>query len=169
MDESMPHADLMHLRFARGWMELGCAAEARGELAGLSPRHAECLDALEVRFQLLVREQRFAEALPLAQQQQARFPQDLRGLMNTGNALFWLGRVQEAVDLVLPAIQQHPGETILPYNLACYLVRLGEIHDAKEWLRHAMKVGDQAKVVRHALLDADLEPLWPWLRPLAQD
>lgn len=164
----MPHADLMHLRFARGWLELGCPAEARKELAGLAPRHAECLDALEIHFQLLIREQRFAEALPLAQRQQALFPLDLRGLMNTGNALFWLGRAQEAVDLVLPAVHRHPDETILPYNLACYLVRLDALDDARKWLRHAMKLGDPAKVVRHALLDADLEPLWPWLRPLAK-
>lgn len=158
----------MRLQFARGWLELGCTAEATAELDGMDARHSGCADALELRFQVLVRERRFAEALVAAQRQGECFPGDLRGLMNTGNALFWLDRAEEAVALVLPAVQAHPAETVLPYNLACYLVKLGDPEGARRWLRHAMKAGDSGKVIRHALADPDLEALWPWLRSLAK-
>ena len=156
----------MRLQFARGWLELGCTGEAEAELAGMSPDHALCAEALELRFQVLAKSRRYLEALAVSRQQRERFPAELAGLMNMGNALFWLDRTHEAVALVEPAIQEHPLETVLPYNLACYLVKLGDTDAAKQWLRHAMKIGHPGRVVRHALVDTDLEPVWPWLRSL---
>ncbi len=166
-DESLPLPDRMRLQFARGWLELGCVAEAEAELARVHPAHALAAESLELRFQVLAKSRRYHEALAVAQQQRDLFPAEIAGLMNMGNALFWLDRTDKAVALVEPAIKEHPSETVLPYNLACYLVKLGDTDAAKQWLRHAMKIGHAGRVVRHALIDADLEPVWPWLRSLA--
>lgn len=166
MGEPLPYPDRMHLQFARGWLELGCAAEAARELEALGPESAISAEAMDVRFQWLVKERRFSEALPLAWDQFHRFPGEIRGLMNVGNVLFWLGRADEAVDVVLPAVEKHPGEAVLVYNLACYYVGLGDAEAAKRWLRHAIQVGHRERVIRHALVDDDLRELWPWLRTL---
>ena len=166
MGDPLPYPDRMHLQFARGWLELGCTAEAARELAGVGPTAATSAEALDVRFQLLVRERRFSEALPLAWDQFHRFPAEVRGLMNVGNVLFWLGRPDEAVEVVLPAVQKHPGEAVLLYNLACYYVSLGDPESAKDWIRKALAVGHRDRVIQHALIDDDLRDLWPWLQSL---
>lgn len=166
MGEPLPYPDRMHVQFARGWLELGCTAEAARELDQVGPSSAISAEALDIRFALLVRERRFAEALPLAWDQFHRFPSEIRGLMNVGNVLFWLGRPDEAVEVVLPAVKKHPGEAVLLYNLACYYVSLGDPEAAKGWLRKALEVGHRARVIGHALVDDDLRDLWPWLRSL---
>jgi predicted Zn-dependent protease len=159
----------MRLQFAKGWLELGCDGEALAELDRLDPSASLSSDALEIRFHLSVRGRRLDQALALARQHRERFPEDIRGLMNLGNSLFWLDRPKEAIDLVLPATRQHPSEAILHYNLACYLLKVDEPDAAKESLRKAIRLGDAGRIIRYALEDADLEPVWPWLRSLPKD
>ena len=166
MAATIPYPDRVHLQFARGWLELGCLGEAEKELGCLRPEAAGSSEGMEVRFQLLVKERRFSEALPMARDQRRRFPREVRWLMNVGNVLFWLGRADEAVDVVLPALEDNPGEAVLLYNLACYYVSLGDLAAAKRRLQDAMRAGDRRRVMRHALADDDLRALWPWIQSL---
>ena len=163
-----PHPDSMHLQFARGWFELGLLQDAEAELARIAERYQGCMEVLEVRFQLWVRLGRFDEALVLAERQAAEFPGEYRGHMNRGNALFWLDRAEEAIACVKAVMGEHPKVAAFPYNLACYCLPAHGEDEAKRWMRVAMRVGNRAGVLRHALADGDLRAIWPWLRTMQE-
>ena len=164
-----PHPDNVHLQFARGWLELGDVAEAEAELRNIRPQYSGCPDVLEVRFQVLARRQCYGEALAIAEQQVADFPLDFRGHMNRGNALFWLDRSQEAIDSVMTILEAHPKVAALPYNLACYWMKLNQTEEAVRWLETAMRVGQRKGVLQHALADPDLRPIWDYIRKLDEE
>lgn len=164
-----PYPDSMHLQFARGWLELGVVDEAETELGRIRPEYGGCSDALEIRFQILIRRKRFPEALTVAQLQAREYPAEFRGHMNLGNALFWLDRSQEAYDTVVRVLDDHPKIAALPYNLACYCMKLGREDDARGWLETAMKIGQRRGVIQHALADPDLVGLSDYLRSLEDD
>ena len=79
------------------------------------------------------------------------------------------GSIPKAFGLLEPALERFPAEPILHYNLACYLLKVDEPDAAKESLRKAIRLGDAGRIIRYALEDADLEPVWPWLRSLPKD
>lgn len=167
MIESVPpHPDSVHLRFARGWFELGLLQESEAELGHIRIEYQGCLEVLEVRFQLWVRLGRFQEALTIAEQQARDFPGEYRGHMNRGNALFWLDRADEAIACVMAVMGEHPKVAAFPYNLACYCLPSRGEEEAKRWMRVAMRVGNRSGVIRHALVDGDLRAIWPWLRTM---
>lgn len=145
---------------------MGDVAEAEAELRNIRPQYSGCPDVLEVRFQVLARRQSFGEALAIAEQQVADFPLDFRGHMNRGNALFWLDRSQEAIDSVMAILEAHPKVAALPYNLACYWMKLDQAVEAVRWLETAMRVGQRKGVIQHALADPDLRLIWDYLRKL---
>ena len=47
---------------------------------------------------------------------------------------------------------------MIPFNLACYDCRLGNLEAAKAFLEHALKLEPEMKLA--ALEDEDLWPLW---------
>jgi tetratricopeptide (TPR) repeat protein len=156
----------MHLQFARGWLELGDVQEAETELRQIRSEFLDGAEVLEVRFQVLARRQRYAEGLELALRQIAFFPNDFRGYMNRGNALFWLDRSVEAIDSVMQVLDAHPRVAALPYNLACYWMKLGSPEEAIRWLDSAIQIGQRKGVLQHALSDPDLRPIWDHIRRL---
>jgi tetratricopeptide (TPR) repeat protein len=165
--ESVPPVpDSLHLQFARGWLALGDVGEAELELGRIRPEYLGCADVLELRFQVLSRRGRHEDALVVADQQVADFPEEFRGHMNRGNALFWLDRAEEACEAVESVLPEHPKVAAFPYNLACYCMKLGRVDDAIRWLELSMKVGQKEGVIQHALVDPDLKGLWEYLRKL---
>ncbi len=46
------------------------------------------------------------------------------------------------------------------YNLACYECQLGNLKEAREWLKQAFNLGDAKQMKLAALDDPDLQPLW---------
>ncbi len=56
------------------------------------------------------------------------------------------------------ALELHPEEPAIHYNLACYECQTGNLSDAKRHLMQATKADVKFKVM--ALDDSDLEPLW---------
>jgi Flp pilus assembly protein TadD len=66
--------------------------------------------------------------------------------------------IEAAKCILLEAVERHPDEPILHYNLACYECRLGDLEVAKARLAHAFKLEPKCRLM--ALDDDDLEPLW---------
>jgi len=56
----------------------------------------------------------------------------------------------------------------LPYNLACYWMKLGDAAQAVHWLESAMQIGLRKGVIQHALSDPDLRPIWDYIRELEE-
>jgi predicted Zn-dependent protease len=65
--------------------------------------------------------------------------------------------LESARSILMEAANQHPGEAIIPYNLACYECQLGNMDAAGSHLKTALKL--QPKCREMALEDEDLKPL----------
>lgn len=160
--------DTHYLRAAIGWLELGLRAEAVAELDQISPAQQRNVDVLEVRWALLAQEQRWEDALAAARELLAEAPGRSSAWLHHAYALRRAkdGGLQQAWGALLPAATRFPDEPIICFNLACYACQLGNLDEARGWLKRAMKIGKRDKIKLMALVDEDLEPLWKEIRKL---
>ena len=66
--------------------------------------------------------------------------------------------IQAAKEILLNAESMFPKEAIIRYNLACYCCQLGEIENAKDYLKKSFEIDSTWRL--QALDDEDLRPLW---------
>ena len=153
---------------AVGWLELGNLAEARAELAQISPAQQEHPDVLEVRWAIAAEEQHWGEALEAAQALVRCAPKRSSGWLHQAYALRRVpdGSIQKAWDALLPAFDKFPKEPIIPFNLSCYACQLRQLDVARDWLKRAVAIGGKEKIKQQALEDSELEPLWDEIRQL---
>ena len=153
---------------AVGWLELGNLAEARAELAQISPAQQEHPDVLEVRWAIAAEAKHWDEALQAAQALVRCAPKRSSGWLHQAYALRRVpdGSIQKAWDALLPAFDKFPKEPIIPFNLSCYACQLRQLDVARDWLKRAVAIGGKEKIKQQALADSDLEPLWDEIRQL---
>lgn len=160
--------DIHHLNAATGWLMLGDAAEARSEFEQIRPARRTHPQVLDCEWQLLAREQRWQAAVEVGERMVRVSPNDASAWVHRSFALHELRRTREAFDQLLPAVERFPGETVIPYNLACYTCQLGDLPAARRWLNQSLALTESAdhKLIRlrSALTDVDLAPLWPELK-----
>jgi len=158
--------DAFALSAALGWLELGNATEALGELEHVTPANQSHPGALEVRWAVLAELKRWEPALAAAEELVRVAPDHASGWLHRAYAMRRVpdAGLAKAWDALLPAADKFPGEPVIPYNLACYACQLERLDDARNWLRRAMKAGRAAEIKRMALADSDLQPLWPEIR-----
>jgi len=161
--------DSHHLTAAEGWLELGNADEAGREIARIQHHLLGHPDVLEMRWQVCAAGQRWEPALDLAEQLVANTPDRSFGWVHRAYCIRRVnnGNLQKAWDALLPAFKRFPGETIIPYNLACYAAQMGRSEEAWKWLHKAMenaKSIDRIKAM--ALADTDLASLHDRIRTL---
>ena len=160
--------DSHHLDAAIGWLGLGCAADAREELAKLSPASLNHPDALEIRWLLAVRDQHWNDALELARLELKLAPEDSSGWLHHAYALRRVshGGLVLAWGALLPAAEKFPEEPVIAFNLSCYACQLQQPDVARTWLKRALKIGGKQPIKKMALADDDLKPLWPEIENL---
>lgn len=162
----LPPPDLHHWTSVHGWLELGDPAEAAAELAKISATWRDHPVVLDAEWLVYIHQERWDDAFQIAEQSVRLHPAEASGWIHRAYAARRRtgGGLQEARDLLLEAVVQFPREAIIPYNLACYSAQLGELDDALRWIEQAFEVGKRDRLLPMALIDADLEPLWPQLR-----
>ncbi|MFN0069303.1 MAG: hypothetical protein ACKVYV_16905 [Limisphaerales bacterium] len=165
----LPPPDSFHLDAALGWLGLSAPDEALADLDRIAPEHQSAAVALALRFAALSRLRRHADAREVAEGHTRRHPKDSQGWINLANVLFWLDDAQAAHDCAAAQVDAFPDEWSLPYNLACYSVKLDRIEDARRWLGEAVRRGRREVVHAAALRDADLAPLHAELRAAPAD
>jgi tetratricopeptide (TPR) repeat protein len=160
--------DTHYLLAAVGWLELGNPAEARAELAQVSPAQQEHPDVLEVRWSLSAEQGRWEEALKVSRSQLRCAPKRSSGWLHQAYALRRVpdGSVQKAWDALLPAFDKFPKELTIPFNLSCYACQMRQLDTARDWLQRAIAIGGKEKIQQMALKDSDLELLWDEIRQL---
>ncbi|RME96188.1 MAG: hypothetical protein D6766_01365, partial [Verrucomicrobia bacterium] len=131
------------------------------ELQAVSALGREHPRAMLVQWQIHAARKLWAEALALAERMVKRWPKHPGGWIHRSYALHELGHTTEAYALLLPALERFRDEWVIPYNLACYATKLGDLELARRWLAEAAKRGEPAHLRRVALEDEDLKPLWP--------
>ena len=154
--------DSHHLDAAVGWLGLGCTAEARAELDSIAAAQQKHPAVLEARWTLCAREERWGEALEIAQAELAAAPDDAAGWLHRAYALRRVpaGGLSRAWEALLPATEKFPHEPVIAYNLSCYACQMQQLDSARQWLQQAMKIGGRDAIRKMALADDDLRPLW---------
>jgi hypothetical protein len=153
---------------AVGWLELGNPAEAKAELAHISPAQLEHPDVLEVHWLISAEQRNWEEGLQVAQSLLRRAPERLSGWLHQAYALRRVpeGGLRKAWEALLPAASKFPKEPTIPFNLSCYACQMRRLDDARDWLNRAVAVAGKKKIKEMALSDTDLQPLWDEIRLL---
>jgi len=153
------HIDIMHMKAAEGWLELGNYLEADRELDEITPELRAHPDVLLKRCERYSRAKKWDSLLTIADAVVNMAPKREQAWIHRSFALHAMKRTQEAFNRLLPAVKMFPKSWLVRYNLACYCAQLGKIKDAEDWFKRAMALDEKA-VMRIALDDPDLEPLW---------
>jgi hypothetical protein len=162
--------DTFALAACEGWLELGNPAEAEAEWERLSHACRHHPAALEIRWHILARGERWIEAVAVGDELVACAPDSCAGWLHRAYAVRRASPtgLSDAWEVLRPAADLFPGEETVAYNLACYATQLGRDDEGWEWFLRALQISsDPARVRRMAVLDADLTPLLPRIQGLA--
>jgi tetratricopeptide (TPR) repeat protein len=69
--------------------------------------------------------------------------------------------LEEAREILLSGGQTLEREAMFHFNMGCYECQLGNLEEAKDWLRRAFSLDPKYRKVSRE--DPDLEPLRSWL------
>ena len=152
--------DSLHFQAAQGWLELGNHVEANEELENISACKRAHPAVLELRWQVYAAAKKWEAALDIAAALIKLDPEEPLGWVHKSYALHELKRTAEARDNLLRIVDNFPISATMRYNLACYECQLGNLKQAREWLKQAFNLGDAKQMKLAALDDPDLEPLW---------
>jgi tetratricopeptide (TPR) repeat protein len=160
--------DIHYLSAAFGWLGLGNVAEAKAELAQISPGRHLHPDVLEARWQLCAEEKGWEQGLQIARSLLHHAPERAAGWLHQAYALRRVrdGGLKQAWDALLPAAEKFPEEATIPYNLSCYACQMRQLEKARKWLKRAVAIGGKEQIRQMALADPDLAPLWEEIRRL---
>lgn len=163
MKEDLEPPDLHYFNAAEGWMMLGNRSEAMRELDQISPLNQNHPAVLEMRWQVRVAEQDWLTALQIAGKMKETAPDQLSGWIALAYALRRApdGGLQQAWEALYPALELFPDAWIVPYNLSCYACQLGQNQEARRLFNQALLRGNRADLMKMALQDEDLKPIWP--------
>jgi tetratricopeptide (TPR) repeat protein len=159
--------DTHHLNAAEGWLGLGSVRDAHEEIKQISMEARFHPDVLKVRWELYARTNHWEFAHTIAQGLVAFLPDDPMGYINRSLALHELKRTPEAWHNLLPAALKFPQNTIIALHLARYACQLGNLDEAKSWIKKAISVDDAGELMSRALKDPELAPLWPYYGKLS--
>jgi tetratricopeptide (TPR) repeat protein len=152
--------DKCHLEAAEGWLGLGNWQEANEELENLNPQLRGHPEVLGVRFQIYAKAEKWDYAIEIARTLSEIIPDNPFGHFHLAYSLHELRRTKEAYDVLISVVDKFTNEHLIPYNLACYSCRLGNLKEAYQWLEKAIDLAGKEDVRQMALDDSDLEDLW---------
>jgi predicted Zn-dependent protease len=152
--------DQRHFESAQGWLELGDWRSANEELENIQPQMRAHPDVLKMRVEVYSAAKKWDYVIEVAGALSRLLPDHVFGHVRLAYALHELKRTREAWNVLLPIADKFPTTWIIPYNLACYAVRLGDLVAARDWLAQAFRLGNAKEIKVQALDDPDLAPLW---------
>ena len=153
--------DNHHLRAALGWIGLGNFQEANEELEKIAPQLRAHPDVLTIRYVVYAKTEKWDVAAEIAGALVKLTPEEPHAWICLAYATRRKpgGGIPQAREILTQAQPKFPDYSLIPYNLACYECRLGNLETAKRWLEKAFACGDAEGMKLMALADADLEPM----------
>lgn len=146
------------LQAADGYLYLGMAEEALGELNSVDMEDQVEASMLRARIRVLLHLKRWREAEVLSERGIVLHPEENEFMVQRAFALHQLNRGNEAVSVLLSAPDWIRRTGILHYNLACYEAKLGDIGTARQCIRTALELNSGFK--KNIRTDPDLQRLW---------
>jgi tetratricopeptide (TPR) repeat protein len=157
MIKALEAPDIHHLNAAEGWLGLGNPVEAEQELTRLSPGVRAHPEVLRVRYHLYEKSKKWEHAAETAQLLCQILPETPFGWIHLAYALHELRRTREAYDVLIPVVDRFPEEYVMRYNLACYSCQMGNLEEARAWLKKAVSLAGSETIKEMALTDPDLQ------------
>ena len=146
------------VRIAEGYSELGMLDDALAQLDQLETEHENRLEILRMRVEILLRKQNWQDALRLSLRLCAMNPSQPYGYVHAAFCLHELGRTSDAKQTLLDGPATLLDEPVYYYNLACYDTVLGNLEQAKAYLRASFRLDKSFReLAKH---DPDLKQIW---------
>ena len=145
------------IRAAEGYAELGMYSEALTELDQIPPEEQERLVSLRMRVQIVLQIRDWNAGLKLSRRIAEIFPNESYGFIHTAFCLHELGETQRAKETLLNGPPSLLEEPIYYYNLGCYETVLGNLDQAKAYLRASFRLNKGFREI--ARQDPDLIPI----------
>ena len=145
------------VRIAEGYSELGMLDDALAQFDQLDSEHQDRLEILRMRVDILLRKQHWKDALRLSLRFCALNPNQPYGYVHAAFCLHELGRTSEAKQTLLDGPASLLDEPVYYYNLACYETVLGNLEQAKAYLRASFRLDKSFREM--AKKDPDLEQI----------
>jgi tetratricopeptide (TPR) repeat protein len=156
--------DRTHLQAAEGWLDLGNHVEASAELEKIAPANRAHPDVLQVRWGVYAKAGKWDACLDIATALTQMTPRRRFGWIHRAISLDQLQRPAEAKELLLSAVGKLGPSSTVAFHLACICARLGQLIEAKRWVKEAIDLAqDKATLdrLRLRLLDEPvLESFW---------
>ena len=164
--EKLDSESTQHLQQAYGCIGSGNQLAALAELSKIAPEYRDHPAVLVTRLSLCEGAKEWATCLKLVETLLVQLPDNPIHWIQRSQYLRELGRVPEAWDQLLPAAEKFPAFWMVPYQLACFACRLGNVAAARDRLNAALELVDADSIKTRALAEPDLQPLWPEIEML---
>jgi tetratricopeptide (TPR) repeat protein len=155
---SLEAPDLQYCKAAVGYVELGMFQDANDQLENIDPFNRAAPEVLAVRIAVYHGLKKWELMQEVAKRLTEFQPNDIQWTISLAYATRRGNSIQVAKDILLNAESKFPKEAIIKYNLACYCCQLGEIENAKNYLKKVFEIDSTWRL--QALDDEDLRPLW---------
>lgn len=146
------------LQAAEGYGELGMFEDALSELALVPQQFQQELRVTQARMFLLLQFKQFQSALEVSRKICEDHPELPIGFIHAAFCLHELGQTLEARDMLISGPPALLDEATYYYNLACYNAVLGEMQQARAYLKTSFKMNKKFREI--AEHDPDLSAIW---------
>lgn len=153
--------DQKHLSAAQGYLELGMLADSEAELGGIAPHLRERLEVLAIRLGILHETKHWPALQAVAEKLVGLDPSEPQWAISWAYATRRAASLDSARSILIQALERHPSEALIHFNLACYECQLGDIPSAKQFIQTALQLSPSMS--RMALEDEDLAPIRVYL------
>lgn len=145
------------LRIAEGYAELGMHEEALAELDKLSGQVEDFPEILRMRVAIVLQLREWGTALHLSRRLCQLLPNESYGFIHAAFCLHELGKTLEAKETLLNGPASLLDQPLYYYNLGCYDAVLGNLEQARAYLRASFRLNKEFREI--AKNDADLKEL----------
>ena len=132
--------------------------EADTELDKIDPFNRAAPEVLALRIAIYRGLEKWELMQELAKRLAEFEPDDIQWTISLAYATRRVDSIQAAKEILLNAEPKFPKDAAIKYNLACYLCQIGDLQNAKNYLKKAFKIDLNCRMA--ALEDEDLKPLW---------
>ncbi len=144
-------SDQRHFQAAQGWLDLGAPPEALEELDQITSGCRNLPDVLKLRWRIHTAAGRHARAFDVAERLTEEWPDDPEPFVWRSESARKMkgGGCGLALELLLEAVNEFEDEPILPFRVACYECRLGNLDEARAWLHRALELAGRNGTTEH--------------------
>ena len=147
-----------HLEAAVGYLQLGLLEDANEEIEQLASAEKTSPGVLRLRAAIYMQMNSWDLLREVAGFLVENIPQDSQHWIWHAYATRRVTSINEAEEILLRAVESHPQEAMIHFNLACYAAQTGKLEEARGRLEEAIRLAPEVRA--QALDDPDLEPLW---------